>query len=117
MDGLLILFIVAVLVEAVWEAAKVPFGGVLDWIEDNTLFEADKSGVAAVGIVICVGTYTDLLSIIGHPLAVPYVGEIFTGLIVARGANAVHDLIQRLEVGRMEKEDSYYNGVKKELGL
>ena len=97
MESLIIILIAAILVEAIWEAIKQPLGASLDWLEDQTMFRVGKVGAAAVGITICVIAEVNLFEILGLDLNPPTIGYIFTGLIVARGSNAVHDLLDRLQ--------------------
>jgi hypothetical protein len=47
---------------------------------------------------------TDLFIIVGLPLSFDFVGSVFTGLIIARGANALHDLFSAFKtIGDSEK--------------
>ena len=48
------------------------------------------------GIVVCVGTGTDLFAIVGVPLEWPYVGSVLTGLLVSRGSDYISSLTSRL---------------------
>lgn len=52
---------------------------------------------ASVGVIISVGTQTDLLASAGLNMIHPLFGQVVTGLIFARGANFVHDLMKMLQ--------------------
>ncbi|NLY55132.1 MAG: hypothetical protein GX058_01330 [Firmicutes bacterium] len=54
--------------------------------------------VAAIfGMAICLGTQTGFFSLAGMSLNPPLVDYLLTGLIVARGSNFVHNLVDTLK--------------------
>lgn len=48
------------------------------------------------GIIIAVATNINIFEILGIGVDFPYVGSIFTGILISRGSNFVHDLISKL---------------------
>ena len=50
----------------------------------------------ALGIAVCIFYGCDLLAVIGLVSPVPYVGNVLTGIIIARGSNYLYDLIGKL---------------------
>lgn len=86
------LIIIALLCEAIWENIKM--------VWDKGKFSWDKIGALICGIVLASGAGIDLFGLIGVPFAFPYFGEILTGVLIARGANFVHDLLGKISSAR-----------------
>jgi len=82
------LIIVAILVEAIWENIKM--------IWENGKASIDRIGALVIGILVCVLTSVDIFPIVNIPIAIPIVGSVLTGIIVSRGANFVHDLLEKI---------------------
>ena len=82
------LIVVAILVESIWENLKM--------IWDNGKIPIDRIGALAFGILVCVLTGIDIFPVVSIPMAIPYVGSVLTGIIVSRGANFVHDLLEKI---------------------
>lgn len=83
------LIVVAILVEAIWENIKM--------IYDKDKFNISMIGSLVLGIIICVVFGIDIFPIVGLNAAIPFIGSIFTGIIVSRGANFVNDLLKKLK--------------------
>lgn len=83
------LILVAILVEAIWENIKM--------IYDKQKLNINMIGSLVLGIVICLLAQIDIFPIVGLNMTVPFVGSIFTGIIVSRGANFVNDLFKKLK--------------------
>ena len=83
------LIIVAILVEAVWENIKM--------IWQSGKFSIDMLGSLIISILLCVLVKIDIFPIVGLSAAIPFIGSIFTGIIVSRGANFVNDLFKKLK--------------------
>jgi hypothetical protein len=91
----LVQFIVlALLVESVWETAKMA------WQEGK--FNWERLGVMVLGVGVCVLASADLFQAIGINLSVAYVGAVFTGILASRGANFLHDLVKKLIAAKGE---------------
>lgn len=83
------LVLIAILVEAIWENLKM--------IYDKNKFNINMIGSLILSIIICVLAQIDIFAIVGVNLFVPFIGSVFTGIIVSRGANFVNDLFTRLK--------------------
>ena len=83
------LIVVAILVEAIWENIKM--------IYDKQKLNINMMGSLVLGIVVCLLSQIDIFPIVGLNMAVPFIGSIFTGIIVSRGANFVNDLFKKLK--------------------
>lgn len=82
------LIIISILVEAIWENIK------MIWQENK--MNINMIGSLILSILICVLGQMNIFNILGINLAIPFVGQILTGIIVSRGANFVNDLFSKL---------------------
>lgn len=80
------LLVIAATVEAVWETLK------MFWQEGK--LNIDRVGSAILGILLCVLADVNFFAIVGIELSIPIVGVVLSGLLVSRGANFVHDLLE-----------------------
>lgn len=90
------LIIIAILVEAIWENTK------MIWQEKK--LNINMLGSLILSIIICLLAKMNIFEVIGIRLIVPIFGEIFTGIIVSRGANFVNDLFSKLKGGNINNE-------------
>lgn len=79
------IILVAALCEATWETIK------MTW--QNGKISLDRIGALLLGILLALATKMDILTLAGLHSAHPVVGIICTGIVVSRGANFVHDLL------------------------
>lgn len=86
---ILSLIILAMIGEAVWETTKM--------VWQSGKISTDRIGAIAIGELLAIGAGMDMLAMVGIPLKIPYVGMILTGLLISRGANFIHDLIQSVD--------------------
>lgn len=77
--------LVALIGEAVWETIK------MIWQQGKV--NIDKIGALIIGILIAIFAKVDILNMIGIPMSIPYIGYLFTGILISRGANFLHDLL------------------------
>nr|CAI9751093.1 hypothetical protein XLIUZIGB_XLIUZIGB_CDS_0041 [Caudoviricetes sp.] len=82
------LVIVAILIEAIWENLKM--------IWQNGKLSIDKIGALVISVLICILAKIDIFPIVNLSVGIPVIGSIFTGIIVSRGANFVHDLFNKI---------------------
>ena len=82
------LIIVAILIEAIWENVKM--------VWQNGKFSIDKIGALVISVLICILAKIDIFPIVNLSVSIPVIGSIFTGIIVSRGANFVHDLFNKI---------------------
>ena len=87
MNELLILVTMGILVEAVVEVIKSIY-------EDG---KVNKTVILSifVGLIFAFTLGIDLFSLLGINTNIAYVGVVATGLVVSRGSNFVHDLIEK----------------------
>lgn len=97
MNTIAIIFILAVLTEAIVEYA-LPFTFPPTW-------KPAKAYIAMlVGIGLCLFYRGDLPALLGLG-EVPYVGPIVTGILISRGANYLNVLVSRLQVVPAPSQD------------
>lgn len=89
MMELLAVVVVAIIIESAVETFNTLF-------KSNGKLSYKKIGAILLSIVVCVCAELDLFSLLGITMAVPYVGEIVTGLVVSRGSSVVNTLIEKL---------------------
>lgn len=82
------LIIISILIEAIWENLKM--------IWENNKININIIGVLVLSIIVCLLTNLDIFPIVGISMIIPYAGSVFTGIIIARGANFVNDLFNKL---------------------
>ena len=82
------LIIVAILIEAIWENIKM--------VWQNGKFSIDRIGALVISVLICILAKIDIFPIVNLSVSIPLIGSIFTGIIVSRGANFVHDLFNKI---------------------
>ena len=86
---LVVLVIIALICEAVWETLKMV------WQEGK--LSIDRIGALVIGLLIAFVTSCDIFQLINIPVVIPYVGIVLTGILISRGANFVHDLLSKLQ--------------------
>ena len=82
------IIIVAILIEAIWENLKM--------IWQNGKVSIDKIGSLIISVVMCLLVNANVFSIVGLTISIPYIANVFTGIIISRGANVVHDLFEKI---------------------
>lgn len=83
------LIILALLAEAIWENLKM--------IWENGKFSLNRLGALILSIIIAVGTRIDLFELLNLNMFIPVLGSVFTGILISRGANVVHDLLNKIQ--------------------
>jgi hypothetical protein len=77
--------VLSIISEALWEGTK------MFW--QNGKLNIDRIGALIFSEVLCLTTGMDFLKELEININVPYLGMIFTGFLISRGANFMHDLI------------------------
>ena len=49
-----------------------------------------------IGVTMCVTARVDALTALGVEIAVPFIGQAITGVLVSRGSNFLHDLWEKI---------------------
>jgi hypothetical protein len=80
--------VIAMIGEAVWETGK------MIWQDGKLNF--DRIGAMIVGLILSLGTGLDFMATVGISMRVPYLGMIFTGILISRGANFMHDILSSI---------------------
>lgn len=82
------LVIMALLCEAIWETLKM--------IWQNGKFSIDRLGALICGVVVALVVKVDMFSLVGLTQTTSIIGIVLTGIVISRGANFVHDLINTI---------------------
>jgi hypothetical protein len=76
---------------------------VISWIKESFTvqpFEWKRLTALGLAIAFCVLQNADVFPLLGMNLGVPFVGAVLTGVLIAKGANLLNDLIKLLPVQR-----------------
>nr|DAY51850.1 MAG TPA: hypothetical protein [Caudoviricetes sp.] len=88
MEKLIMLVVVAIIAESVWETLK------MTWQDGKV--KVDRVGALVVSMLIVFGTRLDILALLEIETVIPFLGVILTGILISRGSNFIHDLLVRL---------------------
>jgi len=119
MEVFLIIFVVAAIIEAVWESLKKLLAPLVGWLDGHGV-PADQLGALVVALLICfgLGSKIDLFVMLGIPLEIAYLGVILTAVLLSRGSNFVHDLIGSLDaIRQVKKQEALRNGDYSNAGM
>lgn len=81
--------VLAFLIESMWQSIK------MIWQEGKV--SVNQVGVLSIAILFSVATGTRLLEAVGLNIHIPYLDEIFTGVILSRGSNFVHAVLTYID--------------------
>ena len=84
------LLVAAVIAETLTNIAKAVYD------PEKRTVDIDLIVAVVFGIIIALVTQVDMLSALGLSVVHPIVGQVITGIVFARGASAVHDLLKSL---------------------
>jgi len=104
MKELLALFIVAAVVEAVWEGLKPAWPSGLIKLKKQKGVPIDRLGVLLLAVVACAALKFDLFQAAGVPFLIPYLGTFLTGALSGRISNLWHDLLGLIDGIRRDKK-------------
>lgn len=88
------LIVVSLLIEAIVTNIKPVYDKTKGWQIDIIL-------TLIISIVVCILVNADIFTLVGLPMMFPFIGAGLTGILVSRGANALHELIQAITVLRI----------------
>ena len=80
--------ILSMLCEAIWENLRMTF--------ENGKFSINRLGALIVSIVVAIGTKIDLFELLEFEM-LPILGYVLTGILISRGANVLHDLLNKIQ--------------------
>lgn len=89
MSNFLQIIVIALLAETIWENLKMV------WQEGKV--NVDRIGALIVSIVVSMATQLDVFAILNFGIAIPFIGSFLTGILISRGANVIHDLLNKIE--------------------
>jgi predicted RNA polymerase sigma factor len=82
--------VLAILIEAVVNAITK-----VDW-KNKSIIWATLTAYA-ISTVVILNTHTGIFEAVGFTWAVPFIDWLFTGIVLSRGSNFVHDLITSIQ--------------------
>ena len=88
MENLFISLTVALIAESVWETLK------MTWQKGKLCL--DRVGALVVSLVICIYIKLDMLTLLGIKTTIPFIGIVLTAILISRGSNFLHDLLERI---------------------
>jgi chromate transport protein ChrA len=89
MSNFLQIIVIALLAETIWENLKMV------WQEGKV--NVDRIGALIVSVVVSMATQLDIFAILNFGIAIPFIGSFLTGILISRGANVIHDLLNKIE--------------------
>lgn len=89
MNSFLSIMVIALLAETIWENLKM--------VWQAGKISIDRIGALVVSIIVSMSTQLDIFSILNFGIPVPFVGSFLTGILISRGANVIHDLLNKIE--------------------
>ena len=89
MNNFLQIIVIALLAETIWENLKMV------WQEGKV--NVDRIGALIVSVLVSMATQLDVFGILNFGIAIPFVGSFLTGILISRGANVIHDLLNKIE--------------------
>lgn len=96
MESLIIIVLIALVGESVWETLKMVW-------QDGKI-SVDRIGALVVALLLSIGTRLDILSLLNIKTSIPYLGIILTGILISRGSNFIHDLLVKISNIKVSKE-------------
>ena len=89
MSNFLQIIVIALLAETIWENLKMV------WQEGKV--NVDRIGALVVSVLVSMATQLDIFAILNFGIAIPFIGSFLTGILISRGANVIHDLLNKIE--------------------
>ena len=89
MSNFLQIIVIALLAETIWENLKMV------WQEGKV--NVDRIGALIVSVVVSMATQLDIFAILNFGISIPFIGSFLTGILISRGANVIHDLLNKIE--------------------
>jgi len=87
-DSLTTVVLLAIIVEVVTNALKTAIPSIKNVDKKN----GSRIAAAVVGIALCITTKVGILHNLNIEMSIDIPDYIITGIVISRGANAVHDL-------------------------
>jgi len=87
-DSLTTVVLLAIIVEVVTNALKTAIPSIKNVDKKN----GSRIAAAVVGIALCITTKVGILHNLNIEMSIDILDYIITGIVISRGANAVHDI-------------------------
>lgn len=87
-DSLTTVVLLAIIVEVLTNAIKAAIPSIKKADKKN----GSRIAAAVVGIILCITTHVGILHNLNIEISIDFLDYIITGIIISRGANAVHDI-------------------------
>ncbi|MBN3014079.1 hypothetical protein [Ruthenibacterium lactatiformans] len=105
MQTIVLILVLAITVEALIQYSKT----IIEMLEKKQ-YKTFATQLAAIllSVFICFAAGVDLYTLVGVSFAIPWLGMLFTGIVVSRGSNYTSDFIKRLQnpdIGEIVLED------------
>ena len=105
MQTIVLILVLAITVEAIIQYSKT----IIEMLEKKQ-YKTFATQLAAIllSVFICFTAGVDLYTLVGVSFAIPWLGMLFTGIVVSRGSNYTSDFIKRLQnpdIGEIVLED------------
>lgn len=85
------LVLLSILCESVWQTLKMV------WQKDKYV-TVDNVGSIIISVIVCVATNLDILKLLEIDSSIPYLGVILSGILISRGSNFIHDILNKLKI-------------------
>ncbi|MGL5085960.1 MAG: hypothetical protein ACRC68_09670 [Clostridium sp.] len=85
---LLTLIVLAMVAESIWETLKMV------WQDGKA--SVDKIGALVVSLVVTLGTNINIMPLLGLSMKWHILGAILTAILISRGANFMHELLNKV---------------------
>lgn len=113
MDIFILIFVLAFIVEAIWENLKYLWPRRLKEWEEESGIPVDYIGTFLIALGLCYLTGADVLKVLGVDLTLPFVGVLITALFMFRGSHVLHDIIKGVQdIRNNNKPISYIDADK-----
>ena len=104
MQTIVLILVLAITVEALIQYSKT----IIEMLEKKYKTFATQLAAILLSVFICFAAGVDLYTLVGVSFAIPWLGMLFTGIVVSRGSNYTSDFIKRLQnpdIGEIVLED------------
>lgn len=116
MDGLALVFLLAVVVEKVVEVFK-DIVYVIPFFPDNFRPLTLELFSMACGLLLAFQSNIDALKLLDVQISNPIIGTVITGLVIGKGANFAHDFFHTVGKDQKSKDKELHETANKDIAL
>lgn len=84
------MLVLAMLCESVWQSIKMIY-------QKDKYLTISNVGALIVALLICISTNLDIFIIFKIDSSIPYLGIVLTAILLSRGSNFIHDLLDKMK--------------------